>query len=182
MGNKLQKPKQSKSETEEPDADFTCEICIQPVDAKNKFKNNGICKHNFCSDCIAKYIEAKVVEFNVANINCPALDCKFPLDPLSCRPILPHQLFDKWCDLLCGETVLEKYGISKRSYCPNPNCSTLVVSECNDKPSKSTCPNCKKEFCFKCQSRWHAGFRCSEKQIYTDRNDILFGKLIEKSK
>ncbi|XWS35318.1 hypothetical protein CRYUN_Cryun21dG0115600 [Craigia yunnanensis] len=175
MGNTQQKP-------EEPDSDFTCEICIEPFSADNKFKNSSMCKHSFCSDCIAKYIEAKVVEFNIANINCPALDCKFLLDPLSCRPILSNQLFDKWCELLCHATVLEYYEHGRRCYCPYRDCSALVLNECNDKVTKSTCPNCKNNFCFQCKSSWHAGYQCSEMRTYRDRNDILLGKLIEEKK
>ncbi|EOY04745.1 Uncharacterized protein TCM_019932 [Theobroma cacao] len=73
MGNTLQKLPQNQkaqisespsqkgeiSKSQEPDSDFTCEICIENVSADNKFKNRSMCKHDFCSDCIAKYIEAK---------------------------------------------------------------------------------------------------------------------------
>ncbi|OMO86256.1 Zinc finger, C6HC-type [Corchorus olitorius] len=187
MGNKLQKLKQrsqieEKSKPEELDSDFTCEICIEPIEANNKFNNNGLCKHNFCSDCIAKHVEEKVTGLKMANIDCPDLDCKFPLDPLSCRPILSKPVFDQWCELLCGETLLQKYELSQRCYCPYPDCAALVVNECNNKPRKSTCPSCKKSFCFQCQSPWHAGYRCGENHIEKSTNDILFGRLVEEQK
>ncbi|KAK6279504.1 hypothetical protein POUND7_019771 [Theobroma cacao] len=195
MGNTLQKLPQNQkaqisepprqkdeiSESQEPDSDFTCEICIEIVSANNKFKNRSMCKHDFCSDCIAKYIEAKVLEYNIANISCPALDCEFSLDPISCRPVISNHLFNKWCDLLCSATVLEYY--SDRSvYCPYRDCSALIVNECNDKVDRSTCPNCKKKFCFRCKSPWHAGYGCREKRMFRDKNDVLAGQLIEKMK
>ncbi|KAK6279505.1 hypothetical protein POUND7_019772 [Theobroma cacao] len=195
MGNTLQKLPQNQkaqisespsqkgeiSKSQEPDSDFTCEICIENVSADNKFKNRSMCKHDFCSDCIAKYIEAKVLEYNISNISCPALNCDFSLDPISCRPVISNRLFNKWCDLLCSATVLEYY--SDRSvYCPYRDCSALIVNECNDKVDKSTCPNCKKKFCFQCKSPWHAGYGCREKGMFRDKNDVLAGQLIEKMK
>ncbi|XVF84328.1 hypothetical protein PTKIN_Ptkin17bG0028200 [Pterospermum kingtungense] len=185
MGNTQQKFQQSqndeKPEPEEPDSDFTCEICIEPVGADNKFKNSSLCKHSFCSDCVAKYIEAKVVEFNVANIDCPALDCKFSLDPLSCRPIISNHVFTKWCDLLCNATVLHHYS-NKFVYCPYQDCSALILNECGGEPKQCTCPNCKNKFCFQCKCPWHAGYRCWEKEKFRDRNDVLVGELIEENK
>ncbi|OMO68030.1 Zinc finger, C6HC-type [Corchorus olitorius] len=137
---------------------FTCEICIEPVNINKKFKhNNGNCKDNFCTDCICKYVEANMVQSNNANIKCPVLGCRLPLNPLSCRPILPTHLFDKWCELLCGQTVLQKYELSQRCYCPYPDCSALVLNECGDNPTESTCPNCKRQICFQCKSPWHPG-------------------------
>ncbi|XVF29485.1 hypothetical protein REPUB_Repub15cG0124800 [Reevesia pubescens] len=188
MGNtqlKLQQtPKHDKSEAppSEPDSDFTCEICIEPVRANNKFNSSTSCKckHDFCSDCIAKYIESKV-EFNVADIKCPALSCEFSLDPLSCRTILSNHLFIKWCDLLCNATVLNHYS-NRFVYCPYRDCSALILNECKDKVKKCTCPNCKNEFCFQCKKPWHAGFRCREKGKFRDQNDVLVGKLIEAKK
>ncbi|OMO88668.1 Zinc finger, C6HC-type [Corchorus capsularis] len=159
----------------------SCEICVEPIKANNKFNNRNICKHNFCSSCIAKYIEAKVVQFNLANINCPALGCNFLLDPLSCRPIISSHLFQKWCDLLCSAVVLQYYS-SNSVYCPNQNCSALIVNECkNHEPTKSSCPNCKNMLCFKCKTQWHAGSPCREKREFSDRNELLTRKLIKQN-
>ncbi|WRX30741.1 hypothetical protein QQP08_023228 [Theobroma cacao] len=66
-----------------------------------------MCKHDFCSDYIAKYIEAKVLEYNITNINCPTLSYDFSLDLISYRLVILNHLFDKWYDLLYSETVLE---------------------------------------------------------------------------
>ncbi|KAJ6407483.1 hypothetical protein OIU84_010885 [Salix udensis] len=94
--------KSQQTEVEEPgqlqheeDSNFTCEICIEPMLAIRKFKNGSLCKHPFCLDCIAKYIEVKVEE-TAGYIECPGLNCKQLLDPLLCSCILSKPIFEKW--------------------------------------------------------------------------------------
>ncbi|KAK9205834.1 hypothetical protein WN943_016104 [Citrus x changshan-huyou] len=58
----------------------------------------------------------------------------------------------------------------------------LVVNECERKGTlkKARCPNCKRWFCFRCKSNWHAGYTCEEiGDLIGDRNDILFGRLVK---
>ncbi|EEF32081.1 zinc finger protein, putative [Ricinus communis] len=154
---------------------FTCEICIEPTLSNRKFKNGNGCTHPFCNDCIAKYVEVKVID-NVANIKCPSLGCDRPLEPTSCMALIPKAIFDKWSDLLCEVRVLEW----ERCYCPYENCSALILNECRyHKVKKVTCPNCKKNFCFNCKIPWHGGYWCRESRQLRDGNDVLAGELIE---
>ncbi|KAL9379893.1 hypothetical protein Peur_028375 [Populus x canadensis] len=182
MGNTMQKSEETKVEEpglvrQEEDSNFTCEICTEPMLAIRKFKNGSLCKHPFCLDCIAKYIEVTVEE-STGCIECPGLNCKQPLDPLSCRRIISKPIFEKWCDHLCDSTVLG----SESCYCPYRDCSVLVLNECMDNLKKIKCPNCKKNFCFLCKIPWHAGYRCNESRHLRDRNDILVGELIEEKR
>ncbi|XP_061351907.1 E3 ubiquitin-protein ligase RSL1-like [Gastrolobium bilobum] len=159
--------------------EITCMICIEPFSRGKLFKNNERCVHPFCMDCIAKHIEIKV-ENNTGNIPCPALNCEQLLDPIFCRSIISEQLFVKWCDALCNSAVLE---IQDRSYCPYQTCSALVINECKGKSVKKVqCPNCKQYFCFKCKTSWHAGYKCKENGQHRDRNDVLFGELVERNR
>ncbi|KAJ9567849.1 hypothetical protein OSB04_003815 [Centaurea solstitialis] len=127
MGNVPQKPHKNPQIDQQNDDDeqessssssstsFTCEICIEPVILPNKkFKNSNRCVHPICTDCMIKYIQVKL-EDNVSDIKCPAIACDHSLEPLSCRPKIGRQLFDKWCDVLCESAVL---GLD-RVYCPN---------------------------------------------------------------
>ncbi|KDP44274.1 hypothetical protein JCGZ_05741 [Jatropha curcas] len=182
MGNKLQKPLGSdrveeQEQQQEEDSNFTCDLCIEPNLSDRKFKNGGLCNHPFCLDCISKYIEVKVEGFT-GNIECPGLNCGHPIDPLSCRPIISKPLFEKWSDLLCDSMVLR----FERCYCPYQDCSALVLNECKYKLKKIKCPNCKKQFCFRCKIPWHAGYECNESGQLRDSNDILVGELIEEKK
>ncbi|XP_050258820.1 E3 ubiquitin-protein ligase RSL1-like [Quercus robur] len=181
MGNTLKKNgrdlKKPQEEQVEEDPVFTCEICIEPMQSNKKFNNNNNCVHPFCMDCIAKYVETQI-DNKVANIKCPSLYCTQLLDSLFCRRIISKPLFDKWCDILFESTVLK---VEEKCYCPDPQCSTLVLNECKI-VTKSECPVCKKEFCFQCKTRWHAGYRCNESGQLRDENDVLLGRLIEEKK
>ncbi|XP_019258441.1 PREDICTED: probable E3 ubiquitin-protein ligase RNF217, partial [Nicotiana attenuata] len=61
-------------------------------------------------------------------------------------------------------------------YCPNQNCSALILDECGGNAKQSKCPNCKKLFCFKCKIPWHASLRCGEV------NDGAFRELAKNNK
>ncbi|KAJ4950936.1 hypothetical protein NE237_027768 [Protea cynaroides] len=155
----------------------SCEICIELMTQEIKFENNKRCVHPFCTDCIVKYIEAKVEE-RVTKLLCPAFNCKKLLDPFSCRQILPAGLFEKWCDLLCESAVVER----ESAYCPFADCSALILNECEGNITRSNCPNCKKLMCFQCKLPWHVGFRCDETQEMRDENDIFFSELVDRNK
>ncbi|KAA8546015.1 hypothetical protein F0562_020534 [Nyssa sinensis] len=181
QGRLTQNPEKPQAEDEEAEvgkvSTFTCEICIETMLSNKKFKNGNRCVHPFCTNCMIKYTQVKV-EDSLADVKCPALNCEHLLDPLFFRPIIPAQLFDSWCDVLCDKALL---GFD-RCYCPNRDCSALVVNECGGSVRRSKCPNCKKMFCFQCKLSWHAGYRCEESGEMRDRNDIEFGVLVERRK
>ncbi|KAK7850200.1 hypothetical protein CFP56_001387 [Quercus suber] len=86
-------------------------------------------------------------------------------------------------ELRGGDLVVQRWRlvVEEKCYCPDPQCSTLVLNECKI-VTKSECPVCKKEFCFQCKTRWHAGYRCNESGQLRDENDVLLGRLIEEKK
>ncbi|KAM7252394.1 hypothetical protein ACFE04_024277 [Oxalis oulophora] len=163
--------------------EFTCEICIEPTPTARTFNNNNLCTHLFCVECIAKYIQVKILE-NTAQISCPGLNCQHNIDPISSNTmsLISKPMFSKWCELLCQDSVLTL----QKSYCPNRECMEMVVNECtniNNIVKKSKCPNCNEFFCFECKKKWHAGFRCEDNEELTrNRNGILLGMLIESEK
>ncbi|KAJ0591239.1 putative IBR domain, Zinc finger, RING/FYVE/PHD-type, E3 ubiquitin ligase RBR family [Helianthus annuus] len=195
MGNVNRKPQQKSETTKEHEHQesssssssssslltFTCAICFEPVTLPNtKFENSNRCvDHSFCMDCMIKYIHVKL-EDNVSDIKCPSLTCDHSLEPLSYRPKIPHQLFDKWCDVLCESAVLAL----DRVYCPNRECSALMINECGGGGSlkRCVCPSCKKPFCFRCKVPWHVGYACDDSRETMDQNDDAFGVLSERKK
>ncbi|XP_076891607.1 E3 ubiquitin-protein ligase RSL1-like [Bidens hawaiensis] len=171
------KPEQEQEQEQEET--FTCEICIEPVTLRNKFNEyNNKCVHPFCTECMIKYIQMKL-ENNQPKIRCPATTCTRHLKPLSCRPKITQQLFVKWCDVLCESTVLR----IERVYCPNRECSELILNECGDKTlTRCVCLTCKKPFCYMCKVTWHEGFTCEETSKNKDENNLAFDVLYKKNK
>lgn len=165
-----------------------------------KFKNMEAtgCFHQYCTDCVAKYIETKVIHENISVIKCPNTSCSILLDALSCRPILPKKVFEKWCHVLCESAVLldaSKGGfVHGRCFCPNRKCSELILNECVETETtesmvkRSECPNCKEVFCFSCMVPWKENHRCRHQtrdriiDIDMDRNDVLFMEMVKRKK
>ena len=113
----------------------------------------------------------------------PGLTCDHLLDPLACRPILPASIFVKWCDLLVEQKVVVGF---ERFYCPNQECSALIVNECGGvvvvkvEEGDGGAPIAREifHFCFECESPWLPGCRCSERDEMREMNGELFGKLV----
>ena len=113
----------------------------------------------------------------------PGLTCDHLLDPLACRPILPASIFVKWCDLLVEQKVVVGF---ERFYCPNQECSALIVNECGGvvvvkvEEGDGGAPIAREifHFCFECESPWLPGCRCSERDEMREMNGELFGNLV----
>ncbi|XP_026444143.1 E3 ubiquitin-protein ligase RNF144B-like [Papaver somniferum] len=163
---------------------FTCEICVELAPLNSKFNNlETICSHNYCIDCIAKYIQVKVSQDNMSHIKCPNANCS-----------LSEKVFEKWCLVHCESAVLlesSKGGFAYgRSYCPYRDCSELILNECvgtngSNKVTKSNCPNCKKLFCCHCMVPWKENHECIDRNetiIDIDSNDVLFIENVKRNK
>ncbi|KAI3905928.1 hypothetical protein MKW92_041326 [Papaver armeniacum] len=177
---------------------FTCEICTESVPLNKQFRNMEAisgCFHPYCTDCVSKYIETKVIHDNMSDIKCPNTNCSVLLDALSCRSILTKKVFEKWCRVLCESAVLldaSKGGfVHGRCFCPNRKCSELILNECVETKSmakRSECPNCKEVFCFSCMVPWKENHQCRHQtgdiaiDIDMDRNDILFMEMAKGNK
>lgn len=175
---------------------FTCEICVQIVPVNRQFKSMEMigCLHPYCTDCVAKYIQEKVIEYNMSEIKCANPDCNVILDASLCQSALPNGVFEKWCRVLCESAVLldsSKGGIAYgRSYCPSRDCSELILNECvrasastsSNNITASNCPNCKNLFCFHCMVPWTENHRCRrhETVIDIDSNDVLFMEMVKR--
>ncbi|MCL7029394.1 hypothetical protein MKW94_004114 [Papaver nudicaule] len=176
---------------------FTCEICTEAVPLNEKFKNMEAsgCSHPYCRNCVAKYIETKVMHHNMSDIKCPNTSCVVLLDASSCRSVLSKKVYEKWCRVLCESAVLldaSKGGfVHGRSFCPNRKCSELILNECEGTKSnvkRSDCPNCKEVFCFSCMIPWKENHQCRQASgdtiidIGMDRNDVLFMEMVKRKR
>ncbi|KAI3932796.1 hypothetical protein MKW92_036241 [Papaver armeniacum] len=173
---------------------FACEICVQIVPLNRQFKSMEMsgCLHPYCTDCVAKYIQEKVIEHNMSEIKCANPDCNVMLDASLCQSALPKGVFEKWCRVLCESVVLldsSKGGLAYgRSYCPFRDCSELILNECVRISAStitiSNCPNCKKLLCFHCMVPWTENHRCRRQEtvIDIDSNDVLFMEMVKRKR
>ncbi|XP_027166701.1 probable E3 ubiquitin-protein ligase RNF217 [Coffea eugenioides] len=145
----------------------TCQICARKIQKTRVFSGRD--------RCIENYIAAKV-DGKVLNITCPQVGCMEQLDQFECEKIIAKKLFTRWCVLLCENAVT---GLRK-CYCPNPDCSELILDECcQENLRKSECPMCKKFFCFDCILPWNVCEEMHAKGSQEHENDILFEELVK---
>lgn len=159
---------------------FMCEICVEPKPYSDSFPING-CTHTYCSDCIIKYVAAKLQD-NITHIPCPVPNCNGLLEPDQCRSILPPEVFDRWGSALCEALLLG----SEKFYCPFKDCSALLLIDDNVVVTHSECPECRRLFCAQCKVGWHSGIECADFQKLNkderEREDIMLIKLAKDNK
>ncbi|XP_026383369.1 uncharacterized protein DDB_G0292642-like [Papaver somniferum] len=206
MGNAQEKSKKKICQVAEeeqnenpkpPMGDSICEICMEEIPPENKFYNGScdniknkkkktkqkVClsQHHFCTNCMAKYIQVNVTEYNRSKIECPHVRCNIAFDVISCRSIISPQLFVRWCDLLCESVIRTKLAHSKVCYCPE--CHEMILNECGGTAKRKPCPKCKTMLCFHCKDK--ASLCRSHKRrvgdLLRDRNDIVFMETVKQN-
>ncbi|KAF5743817.1 E3 ubiquitin-protein ligase [Tripterygium wilfordii] len=63
-----------------------CAICMDVKQNEEMFSTNT-CTHTFCTDCITKYVAAKI-QGNISMVKCPGLDCNETLELENVRDII----------------------------------------------------------------------------------------------
>jgi E3 ubiquitin-protein ligase RNF144 len=145
----------------EPGQQATCSICMEPMAAPSEaHRGSQECAHAFCRACLTGHVRAKVE--STAAVRCPDASCAAALDPELCRAALPADVFERWCAALCEAMFLGE----RRTYCPFPDCSELMVAdECDAEGSvtQCECQVCRRLFCARCGvAPWHLGLTCDE--------------------
>ncbi|KAI4355368.1 hypothetical protein L6164_004149 [Bauhinia variegata] len=157
-----------------------CQICTEDKPAEEMFRNQN-CAHSFCTDCVGRYVGAKIQE-NISSVKCPEPKCRGVIEPQFCRSIIPKEVFDRWEDALSENLVLG----SQKFYCPFNDCSALLVDDGGEVVTSSECPNCRRLFCAQCRVPWHAGVDCREFQNMKEsglvREDLMVMELAKKKK
>ncbi|CAI9113806.1 OLC1v1014486C1 [Oldenlandia corymbosa var. corymbosa] len=159
-----------------------CEICMEVKERNEMFKMES-CSHSFCSDCLAKHVQAKIGDrFHI--ITCPALYCDSILDHSACRSVIPGNVSARWDEAISVATILE----NQRFYCPFKDCSAMLVNDGDEDEVilESECPVCRRLFCVNCRVPWHRGMECREvqklKMEERGNDDLMLHALAKKEK
>ncbi|PIA50519.1 hypothetical protein AQUCO_01300927v1 [Aquilegia coerulea] len=165
---------------ESSNSKFFCEICMEGKEKEDMFEKNECC-HSFCSDCIGKYISAKIQE-NISSVTCPDVNCKRVLEPEVCRSFVPEKVYDRWMNALCESYILG----SQKFYCPYNDCSAMLIDEGEEIVRQSECPTCRRLFCAQCRVPWHGDISCENFQNLNEyekgRDDIMVMELAKQNK
>lgn len=148
----------------------TCEICFNEFEirarstyyhsrSEGQYGSALFCGHMYCSSCINSWVKNAVEERKFPLI-CPREGCAVAVRPEHLHGIIE----DKAIFTDFSGQFIEQELSSQGMYCPNKECSQLLLQD-NDNPvSYAECPLCKSKLCMKCRVSWHANYTCAEFQ------------------
>ncbi|EOA25749.1 hypothetical protein CARUB_v10019111mg [Capsella rubella] len=153
-----------------PSRKTTCTICLDDNIDTNQMFCVEKCRHEFCSKCVERHIEVRLLEGSV--IRCPAYRCKSKLTWRSCAHLLTPKLKKMWQERIKED----KIPIKNRVYCPNPRCSALMSNELSKSAKiwrylsistkearvRRQCFECGQLLCIKCKVPWHSDLSCND--------------------
>ncbi|CAL9247554.1 unnamed protein product, partial [Arabidopsis halleri] len=139
----------------------TCKICLGDDINENQMFCVNKCRHRFCSECMKRYIEMRLLEGSV--MRCPHYRCKSKLTFERCENLLTPKVKEMWQQRIKEDLI----PVTKRIYCPNPRCSALMsetdlsISPKEDEVRRC-CFKCAQIFCINCKVSWHSNLSCDE--------------------
>ncbi|KAL3522986.1 hypothetical protein ACH5RR_015820 [Cinchona calisaya] len=164
----------------------SCSICCDEKLASMMITMK--CSHKFCSHCMKKYVEGKILSSQVP-VRCPQVKCKYYLSAIECKAFLPVISYESFEKALAEANIPN----SDKIYCPYPNCSVLLdPNECLSSRASSSsnsesncveCPVCQRFICVDCGVPWHSSTTCEEYQGLPleerDASDITLHRLAQ---
>ncbi|KAL1203265.1 E3 ubiquitin-protein ligase RSL1 [Cardamine amara subsp. amara] len=139
----------------------TCIICLDDnINANEMFWVDKCC-HLFCSECMKRHIEVRLLERSV--MRCPHYRCKSKLTFGSCVNLLTPKLRKMWQERIREDSI----PMTERIYCPNPRCSALMsvnqlTKTTNEARVWRCCFKCSQLFCINCKVSWHNDLSCED--------------------
>ncbi|XP_037441961.1 probable E3 ubiquitin-protein ligase RNF217 [Triticum dicoccoides] len=170
-----------------------CSICAEPTAPSDFHRGGSACAHAFCGACITGHVRARLESGPgaAAAVRCLYASCGGKLDPELCRAALPADVFERWCAALCESMFVG----ARRTYCPFPDCSEMMVADDEDeeeddeegeggKPvTQSECQVCRRLFCAQCAVPWHADVDCAAyKRGDRSREDLMLMEMAREKK
>ncbi|KAH0687250.1 hypothetical protein KY284_017803 [Solanum tuberosum] len=95
-----------------------------------------------------------------SQVTCPGLKCCATIEPVSCKSIIPENVFEKWEGGLSESALLD----CEKFYCPYKDCSELLIYDHDQDIIECVCPVCHRQLCAACGVPWHTGLDCDKFQ------------------
>jgi ariadne-1 len=133
-----------------------CLICADeyPADECTALK---ACKHTFCNDCWANYLNMKINEGKVAIMTCPGHGCNSFVPEDVVQKLVSDELFAKYVRFVTKSFVEDN---NNCTWCPAPNCGNAITADMVQ--GKIVSCTCGYRFCFTCKNEAHAPASCDE--------------------
>ncbi|XP_010485255.1 PREDICTED: E3 ubiquitin-protein ligase RNF14-like [Camelina sativa] len=149
-------PRQTKAAKKE-----SCVICFEDIDSELIMFPADECGHSFCSTCVKKYIEVKLLAGRIPN--CLDLRCTSMLSIDRCRNLLTPKLNCMWRQRIIEDSTPS----ADRVYCPYQTCSYLMSNfmlslSASSESGFRKCFKCGGSFCVHCMVPWHSSLSCTD--------------------
>jgi len=150
-------PKETLLDFDDP---LICQICFA-----EKLNQDPItkleCNHNFCNNCIMKYLENRINNGNVENIKCPFPNCTKCFTEDDVKKVVSTEIWMKYKKFLLQK--IKNQNPIKYINCSFPNCENVI--EKKDPFGKQIFFECesKHKFCSMChECEWHENGKCKK--------------------
>lgn len=142
---------------------FECLICLETVP-----RSSGIqfecCERLHCGECLKEYVSSKLSMKRVADLTCPSISCRMPLqtnDIRSCTLLMGDiPLWNEYEELatlafldsaMAGVSDANKVASETTRRCPSERCNFTFQFEPDPKTGTLfICPECDNAFCLHC--------------------------------
>jgi hypothetical protein len=141
---------------------FKCPVCFDDVSVSDRIVLE--CSHSACRECMIQMIvtclQEKTTPLCSLDTKCHSEISEWILDEL----LTPQQLEEH------HKNLLEKTMPANQCFwCPG-KCGSIISFEDPSRVTRFECPDCKKEFCFKCECEWHKGSTCELYKKWAEEN------------
>ncbi|EDV29037.1 uncharacterized protein TRIADDRAFT_52519 [Trichoplax adhaerens] len=163
--------------------DRQCVICFDTFPA-NEVLNFSVCRHEFCKDCLSKFIESTVKENSILKLNCPV--CQMPDLSMASGEyfsVVDQMVRNLVKDGYLAKEIYELYDMKLRDYNLHQDPLFLWCPHCSNgferdpfSPLKVQCNLCLKFTCYKCRIKWnklHDDVNCEDyrKRLSEKKNE-----------
>ncbi|EFJ40286.1 hypothetical protein VOLCADRAFT_46019, partial [Volvox carteri f. nagariensis] len=130
------------------------------------------CGHRFCGLCLSRHVQL-AARRRAFPVRCPQPGCRGTEKNQTCSVFGPVPWHDSWWCVAVRFCVLSYSQLEVESslpqplrfYCPNPECSLLMVLDVSGEHLENSpvrCPGCRAQLCGRCRVLWHIGVSCEQ--------------------
>lgn len=130
------------------------------------------CKHDFCKECMVKYLKQKIDSSEVLHIFCPSQCGKeFSEEEIKTISTWGWGLYNRYQSF---KKLLIWNSDPNIRWCVRERCENMI--KCVGNEDKISCNKCGQEICFKCRLAWHGKISCLkvlEKEFQSYSNNAM---------
>lgn len=89
---------------------------------------------------------------------------------IMCMQVIVQRCVQCWMQVAAEASI----PAAAKFYCPNPACSTLMVSDDAGPNTHAECPACHKLMCMWCRTAWHSEQTCGEAKVHSKGITYLY--------